>query len=161
MHALSLFQIYFLNIYKTQFLIYQFKALFRVDINHIYNTSSNELLKLTIIIIDSKDIQIGLSVLTVDIFVLQGIASSELQDDTVIVLEKPSCPTNYVVLGDTCGELKVGIFIFRLWVYVITYFYWIGVCYQVSFYKDKISSKLIVIYEPYYNNLLCVLYIDV
>ena len=27
----------------------QFKALFRVDINHTYNTSSNELLKSTIV----------------------------------------------------------------------------------------------------------------
>jgi hypothetical protein len=44
---------------------------------------------------------------------IQGIVSSELQDDTVIVLENPSCPTGYVVLGDTCGELKVGIFIFK------------------------------------------------
>ena len=35
--------------YSIQFNSIQFKALFRVDINHTYNTSSNELLKSTMV----------------------------------------------------------------------------------------------------------------
>jgi hypothetical protein len=42
---ITVFHRYLYN--KIQFNSIQFKALFRVDINHTYNTSSNELLKST------------------------------------------------------------------------------------------------------------------
>ena len=41
---------------SIQFNSIQFKALFRVDINHTYNTSSNELLKSTMVNILNKNI---------------------------------------------------------------------------------------------------------
>jgi len=39
----------FIHLYSVNMNSIQFKVLFRVDINHTYNTSSNELLKSTII----------------------------------------------------------------------------------------------------------------
>ena len=38
-----------LSSFENKFNSIQFKALFRVDINHTYNTSSNELLKSTMV----------------------------------------------------------------------------------------------------------------
>jgi hypothetical protein len=40
----------------------QFKALFRVDINHTYNTSSNELLKSTMVYKKIKNIILGIKI---------------------------------------------------------------------------------------------------